>query len=288
VAEINSIKNSALKKVTGLTQKQIAGIRVEHPMALGGEDQVSYDRRVVIQKDRLALNHDVETSFEIVVRYIAKAIAQNREEVENALIVTGSPVAIRQLNTSQINALVQNRLTQNDLNGEAFRQYITALLVGMFGREMNKDKFFRVGESFAKADGDEHDEYSTETDNVIALQTKPATLLNTGVQAGTILPYQKTDNGGVEENKDPKDWGSILQGSAQVVTALGGVIGLFTGGQQSNPNDNAFNDYNTGNGNNGGNNGGKSSGSKWIIWLVVVAVVAGVGFLIYKQTKKKN
>jgi len=116
----------------------------------------------------------------------------------------------------------------------------------------------------------------------------PPTLLNTGVQAGTILPYQKTDNGGVEENKDPKDWGSILQGSAQVVTALGGVIGLFTGGQQSKPNDNAFNDYNTGDGNNGGNNGGKSSGSKWIIWLVVVAVVAGVGFLIYKQTKKKN
>ena len=175
MAGINVIKNSALNKVTGLTQRQIAGIKVDHPMALGGEDQFSANRRVVIQKDRLSINHDVETSFEIVVGYIAKAIAQNREEVENALIVTGSPVAIRQLNTRQINALVQNRLTQKDLNGKAFRQYITALLVGMFGRALSKDKFFRVEESFAKADGDENDEFATTTDNLLVLPTKPPT-----------------------------------------------------------------------------------------------------------------
>ena len=116
------MRNSALKRVTGFSSTQIAGLKVNHPMALAGEKQVAPERRVVVQKDRLALNHDVEKSFEIMVRYIAKVIKTNREEVENALIATGSPITIRQANTGQLNAMVHNRLTQKDQNGKAFRQ----------------------------------------------------------------------------------------------------------------------------------------------------------------------
>lgn len=276
---------SSLRKVTGFSPSQIAGIKVTHPMALAGEKQVDPSRRVVIQKDRLALAHDVEKSFEILTRYMAKAIRNNREEVENALIATGSPVSVRNVSLGRLNALVQNRLVQRDKNGKSFRQLMTALVASMYGRKLSADRFFRMPESMMGSNG-ETDELSSETDNMITLPPEPVSELETlTLEESTILPFARKSDGGVEKNKSDQDWGAILSGGAQVITAIGGVVGLFTGGQQANAEDNVFNTYN------GGDfdptNDQNKKNNKWVIWLVVIAVLSALGYFIYNKYYKK-
>ena len=284
----NSRTVSSLRRVTGYSQKQIAGIKVNHPMQLA-DPQVKSNRRVVIQKDRLDLSHDVERSFEIMVNYIAKVIRTNREEVENALIATGSPKGVRHASLGNLNAMVQNRLTQKDRNGDAFRQYMSALVTAMYGKKLQSDKFFRIQEDFANSTG--QSELSSSTENILSLPTLPATTIDVSETESTILPYQRSGDDGVEQNKSEQDWGSILSGGAQVITAVGGVIGLFTGGQQTQAGGSAFDQYNGGDGYGGdgygGDNNDKSGGNKWIIWLVVLAVLGVLGFVLYKQFKKK-
>jgi hypothetical protein len=291
-------KNS-LERVTGMSSEQVSGIKAG-AMQQGGEDMPSSNRTVVVHKDRFSSTHDTAESFEIVTHYIAKAIADNREEVENALIVTGYPANVRKLTGKQFNAVVENQLTRKDDNGTAFRQLITALVGGMYGRELNKDNFFRLqGEDkagFSFSDSflsqetmDNFSELSSETDNIISMPTLPVQPIeNNYAKTGTVLPYSKNDTGGVDQTQSSQDWGGILSGSAQVIGALGGVIGLFTGGNQVRPNESNFDQYNENN--NGGNNNydDKPDKSKGWLWAIVGLVVVGVIIaLIVKFGKKK-
>jgi hypothetical protein len=280
---------NSLERVTGLTVEQVAG-RKAGSMQQGGESYPPSSRTVVVQKDRLALTHDTAQSFEMIVKYIALAIKNRRQEVENALISTGSPKSVRNANPRRFNAIVQNRLMQKNEKGEAFRQLMSALVSGMYGRQLDNDKFFRIVEPKSSATG-QYDileaEYSAQTENIISLPTIPLSTIETRKDEPEILPLRKTKDGGVERNMDGEDWGNVLSGSAQVITAIGGVIGLFTGGQQTAEGDSAFDDYNLDQYGNGDNDNQKS-GKGWI-WGIVILVVIGVSIaLIMKFGKGKN
>jgi len=282
IQEENNMKKgrNSLERVTGLTAQEVSGMKAG-AMQMGGEKIPNRSRTVVVQKDRLSLSHDTATSFEVMVKYIAKAIKDRREEVENALIVTGAPVSVRNLNPSRFNAYVENQLTRRDSNGQAFRQLMTALVSGLYGRQLDNDKFFKMAESKASAIGD--DELSSETNNIIALQPLPLQPIEQTKKDQNILPYAKNSTGGVDQTKSDKDWGGILSGSAQVITAVGGVLGLFTGGNQVSEGQSNFDQYNQ---QNGGMPPVKEKKS-WI-WVVVALVVVGVAIALIVKFGKKN
>ena len=288
-------KNS-LERVTGMSSEQFSGIKAGS-MQQGGEDMPSSNRTVVVEKDRFILNHDTAQSFELVTKYIAKAIANNREEVENALIVTGSPKSVRKLKIKQFNAIVENKLTRTDKDGQVFRQLMTALLSGMYSRQLNKDQFFRLdGEEKSGAFGswsmlDETtsnmSELNSSTDNVMTLPFLPIQPIESTTSSNNILPYQQTPSGDVEQTKSDTDWGGILSGSAQVIGAIGGVLSLFSGGAQVRDGGSNLDQYNNNNNNNNNNNDDTTKSKKWI-WIVVGLVVVGVVIaLAVKMSKKK-
>jgi hypothetical protein len=130
----------------------------------------------------------------IVLDKIRKVIATRRNDVENALIATGSPQAVRTLNADEFNAAVMNRLSELGARGDAFRNDITKLVVAYYGHELNADGFFVVG-AYGRVGQDGEDD----------------------------------ENGGSGENV-----GEILQGSAAVLDSVGGIIGLFAGQNQQN------------------------------------------------------
>jgi hypothetical protein len=130
----------------------------------------------------------------IVLDKIRKVIATRRNDVENALIATGSPQAVRTLNADEFNAAVMNRLSELGARGDAFRNDMTKLVVAYYGHELNADGFFVVG-AYGRVGQDGEDD----------------------------------ENGGSGENV-----GEILQGSAAVLDSVGGIIGLFAGQNQQN------------------------------------------------------
>jgi hypothetical protein len=297
---------SALRRITSLTPKEIAGLKVKNRMSLAGEKS-PHRRSIVIQKDRVLNDVNVEESFETIVEKIAGVIANNRVEVENALIATGSPRKVRLYNRKALNAEVQNRLVGTGKNSQAFRQYMTVLVGSMYGRSLKNDGFFRTGlESKAIKQGVAQEAFSSKVDNSLEdkygagdndelepsttfLPTRPATVIDSSVsdlsESSTILPFIPTQDGGVKKTMGDQDWGSILQGSADVISSVGGVIGLFTGGNQSG-NESVLDQYNDDKYQEEDKKykqGGMSMLWKVIIGLVVVAVIVfGIRYFVKK------
>lgn len=289
-------KLSSLRKVTGLSPKEIAGLKVKNSMSIAGE-KTPHRRSIVVEKDRFMQGADTEEAFEIIVDKIAKVTDNNRVEVENALIVTGSPKGVRGMNRKRLNAEIQNRLVENSPNGMAFRQYMTALVGGMYGRSLVNDGFFRssaparekkasstglnatLGNPFA------YTGYTDGIPNTNLIGSNVSTPLENSAQSGNnILNLKETEDGGVEKTSSDQDWGSILQGSAQVITSIGGVIGLFTGGSTATAGNTTFDQYSE---EEFYDEDKKKRGGLWlaILGLVVVGVVI---FLIIKYRKRDN
>ena len=130
-----SSMRSSLNKVTGLTEAQIMDQQTINDSALLNNNSGNR-RSIVIEKNRLQGGVGMEKSFEIVTKKIAKVITNRREEVENALIVTGSPISVRKYNRKKLNAAVQNRLVDTSKDGIAFRQYMTFLVGETYGNAL--------------------------------------------------------------------------------------------------------------------------------------------------------
>ena len=234
-------QKSALQKITGLSTDKLVGIKINNSMSdIGQKASATNRRRIVIERDRLLNTVPPEQAFEIVVEKIARVNVEKRNEVENALIVTGSPISTRGVSQKRLNKMVQNRLTQNDNNGQAFRQYMTVLVGALYGKSLMNDGFFRTPTP-TRSDMSE----TKFGNDAIIMNPRPATEIDTGVSVDNILPHTETADGGVKRTKSEQDWGSILSGSADVIGSIGNVLGLFTGGSPAT-NTSVFDDYSGG------------------------------------------
>ena len=191
-------------------------------------------RSVVIERNKIN-TLSPEESFEVITEKIANVITNNREEVENALIKTGCNKNCRKFDPIRFNATVQNKLVEDSAEGEEFRNYMTLLVARMYGSRLTNTGFFRSSVNESKV-GD-NGEIVPEIPDLSTLPVE-----DREVEVENITGLQKTADGGVED-KDPKDWGSILSGSAQLVNSIGGVIGMFTGGQTATTGNSVLDNY---------------------------------------------
>jgi len=295
VGSIMSTKKSALRSITGLSPEEIAGLKVESEMSLTGEE-TPHRKSIVVEKDRFLQGANTEQAFEIIVEKIAKVTDARREEVENALIVTGSPIAVRGWNRAKLNAEIQNRLVDVSPQGMAFRQMMTALVGALYGKALVNDGFFRTKtptrelKAMSVGGGSTPEEmlgnpfantgYTSGIPNTtLTPSTSTPPITNTG-SGSNILPYQKNSSGGVDQTKTETDWGGILSGSAQVITSIGGVIGLFTGGNQTQEGASQFDYYSE----DDEIKGNDKKGWKWlIVGLFIVGIVVAMYFMFRKK-----
>jgi hypothetical protein len=223
---------SSLAKVQGKQMAEQLAVEPVRPMTVIGDQRPSKNvRSVVIAKDQILNKLSPTESFEVVVEKIAKVIKNNRIEVENALIATGSPKMVRTLGRKRFNSKVQNKLAERSESGQAFRNYMTVLVGTLYGTSLVNDGFFRS----------ETEEKSGST-GIMPGAYATQNMFQQSAMGNSPIGLTATNDGGVESSG--QDWGSILQGSAQVINSLGGVIGLFTGGNQSTSEENVFNQYN--------------------------------------------
>ena len=205
-------------------------------------------KSIRIRKDELQSALSPKAQFEAIVSAIANVARTSRHQVENALIATGSTKAVRRMKPKRLNSEIQNRLVQSDAKGEEFRNYMTLLVVDQYGGSLMNDSFFRKpGENQVGSNGlvNPWSNQSGGWPSGVGLQTgtNPGGFLSgqTGSTAsGSVTGLEATPNGGVNKTNNSQDWGSILSGSAQVINSVGGVIGLFTGGNQGTENNNVF------------------------------------------------
>jgi hypothetical protein len=294
--------NSALQRVLGMSEAEVAGIKVANPMSTTGED-TPHRKSIVVEKDRFLQGASAEEAFEQIVEKIARVTDNRREEVENALIVTGSPIAVRKMNRRALNALIQNRLSDPSKKGMAFRQLMTALVGAMYGRSLMNDGFFRTEtppreKMYGIGGGGSTPEdmlgnpftmtgYTDGVANTSLIQTDFLSELEKSREQDNILPYAKNNQGGVDQTKSEQDWGNILQGSASVISSIGGIIGLFTGGQQVGEGGSEFDYYGSGSGGDGDDDEKKGKGWQYlVIGLVVIGVIVGLYFM-FRDKKSK-
>jgi hypothetical protein len=164
----------------------------------------------------------------VVVDKLRKVINVHRKDVENSLIATGSPKAVRGLGYKEFNAAVMNRLAEPGKNGDEFRDDITKLIVVYHGNELTADGFFHtstVGSNFGFTE-----EQIQALNDMAAAQE----------QGGAVTGKQETSSGDVT-TQPKQDVGQILTGSAAVLDSVGGIIGLFTGTQPQTPQNNTLN-----------------------------------------------
>jgi len=225
-------------------------------------------KSIRIRKDELQSALSPKAQFEAIVSAIANVARTSRHQVENALIATGSTKAVRRMKPKRLNSEIQNRLVQSDAKGEEFRNYMTLLVVDQYGGSLMNDSFFRKpGENQVGSNGlvNPWSNQSGGWPSGVGLQTGTNPWSNqsggwpsgVGLQTGTnpggflsgqtgstasgsVTGLEATPNGGVNKTNNSQDWGSILSGSAQVINSVGGVIGLFTGGNQGTENNNVF------------------------------------------------
>jgi hypothetical protein len=265
----------------------ILGTKTNNLMEMAGEDIPR--KSISIRKEAMA-GLSPQEQFEMIVDMIGVIARTNRHEVENALIVTGSPKAVRKYGKGRYYATIQNRLTQDDAKGKEFRDYMTLLVADRFGKALEQDSFFkRGGEQRVGTTG--YTDYLTNpwSSNQYGYgsMTLDSGTGGVGSGAGNVTGTQATADGGATQTNNQQDWGGILSGSAQVINSIGGVIGLFTGGNQGTTNTNVF----------GVKDPGESTGGTTytpppapknrtglIIALVVGAVL--IGGLIWWLTKK--
>jgi hypothetical protein len=289
--------NSALQRVLGMSEAEVAGIKVANPMSTTGED-TPHRKSIVVEKDRFLQGASAEEAFEQIVEKIARVTDNRREEVENALIVTGSPIAVRKMNRRALNALIQNRLSDPSKKGMAFRQLMTALVGAMYGSSLMNDGFFRTetparekkfgaGLVYEETNPLAHTGYTDGIPNTSLIQTDFSSELEKSREQDNILPYAKNNQGGVDQTKSEQDWGNILQGSASVISSIGGIIGLFTGGQQVGEGGSEFDYYGSGSGGDGDDDEKKGKGWQYlVIGLVVIGVIVGLYFM-FRDKKSK-
>jgi len=250
---------SALRGVLGDKRaSEITAIPTTHVLSSSNQPSLSGGhtnrRSVSIQKDRILEAYSPEESFEIVVEKIANLIDRSRKDLENALIASGAPKTVRQLDRKKFNAAVQNKLSENNAQGDTFRKYMTLLVTHNYGKSLVNDGFFRKPmPANGKTAGKEVVEKYRNNDRLSAngmtsyealqfyMQNAPGSQSEQGNSEVTGL--KETPDGGVKQTKKDTDWGSILSGSAQVINSVGGVIGLFTNGNQSTWDSNVFNTY---------------------------------------------
>jgi hypothetical protein len=158
----------------------------------------------------------------------------------------------------------------------------------MYGNKLNTDGFFRNGQEGKAGAGGIYENPWTSSAPEYGLPTstfnwQPSS--SAGTTTGTSTGLQATADGGATQTGGGQDWGSILSGSANVISSIGGVIGLFTGGNSANQNGTSvFDQYS--------DDGTppppppKKSKVGLIVLLVVVAVVIG-GVIWYISKKKK-
>lgn len=222
-------------------------------------------RSVIVEtKQENILDVDKAQAKSIVLDKIRMVIGRRRKDVENLLIATGSPKAVRSLKPNQFNAAVMNRLAKPGTNGDTFRDGISKLVVVTAGNQVVADGFFKVG--------------TTGLENLYISEEQMAAL-----QSQNVTGYEETPDGGVQETKQGQDVGEILGGSASVLHEIGGIIGLFTGTGQQTAQNNQLNQP-----------WGvtpppppprRTPWTAIIIGLVVVAAIVGV--VIYMKKKKK-
>ena len=233
-------------------------------------------KSVIVQtntKRENILNVSEAEAKQVMLDKIRNVIALRRKEVENALISSGSPKAVRSLGYKAFNSAVMNRLSAPGVAGDDFRSDITKLVTVLFGGTLAADGFFRTKNN-------KNQRASFMGSNMFLSPDTAEGIISANEN---ILDKKETASGGVEKSNSGENVGSILSGSAQVIDSVGGIIGLFTGGSSQTANNNSLNTS-------GDNNlelRDESKGSKlpWIIGgLVVVAAIVGV--VIYMKKKK--
>jgi len=191
---------------------------------------------IIIEKDRTISDTSSANSFQSIVDAIAKVTTIKRNEVENALIVTGSPKSVRTMSRKSLNKAIQNRLVEDTANGQKFRMYMSELVATLYGTQLTSDGFYR-SESQTRTPKESSVGGSADTDNPFLYTNYNYDLPTTdftGYTNSTVLTnIEETDNGGAVETKPPTDWGGILSGSASVINSIGNVIGLFVGGNST-------------------------------------------------------
>ena len=225
---------SSLVAILGRNHPDINSMLVQKGMSTVGEKiaDSSNNRTILIERDQIMDQFTPEESFEAIVDKIAILGTTRKEEVENVLIATGSPKAIRSMSRKNFNAELQNRLTDNSEQGDKLRTFISVMIANDFGKFLVEDGFFTV-----------RNEPKAGASDIGTLPTLPVTNVDTTVPlGGTIMPFVQTPDGGVKPTKSEKDWGSIFSGSAQILNSVGGILGLFVGGNQGTGNQNIFND----------------------------------------------
>lgn len=295
------MRGNSLKAIhRGKSIESVLGRTPANVMDQAGEN---FPRKSIrIRKDELQSALSPEKQFEAIVIAIANVARTSRHQVENALIATGSTKAVRRMKPKRLNAEIQNRLVQSDAKGEEFRNYMTLLVVDQYGGSLINDSFFRkAGENQVGSNGGWPSYVGLQTGTNPWSNQSGGWPSNVGLQTGTdpggflsgqtgsttqgsVTGLQATSDGGVNKTNNSQDWGSILSGSAQVIHSVGGVIGLFTGGNQGTQNNNVFDQYQPNQ--NMPDPEPKRKRTGLIIGLVVGAVAIGV--LIWYFTKDKD
>lgn len=223
---------TALERITG--KKPAPMDRTE--MGELATPDLSSPRSIIIEKDRTISDVDSAKSFQNVVDAIARATSIKRNEVENALIVTGSSKGVRRMSRKALNKQIQDRLVQDDANGEKFRMYMAELVAKLYGTQIMSDGFYRT-DTTTRTPQESSVGGSADLDNPFMYSNTnydlPTSDFTTYSSSQVLTNIEETNDGGAVETKPQTDWGGILSGSASVINSIGNVIGLFVGGNNT-------------------------------------------------------
>lgn len=169
---------------------------------------------------------------------VAQVITRYRKDVENSLVATGSPTAVRLMSKSAFNSEVVNRLSDRSANGEQFREDMAKVIVLHDTLNANNRDFFT--ESKASSSGMGLDLPPVYTGTI-------PTTANVEISPDmTLLDYQETETGDVRGKKERErntSFGEILTGSASVISSVTGLMGLFVGDQNQQMQQDELNFY---------------------------------------------
>lgn len=267
---------NSLEKVIGKTKvARLYGTVPANTLDQAGEDYPV--KRISIKREQMSAP-SLSDQFEDIVQKISIVLNRYPDLVIDALIKTGSPVEVSNYSDKRLNKEVQNRLVSQSTNGRKFRTLMTHLLAKKMGESFKNDSFFRKDPELKVGVSGGTPVWSDEAGSWV-FDENPNTINTEEVKSDPNI-----NNG--QSNPSGNNWGEILQGSASLVDSIGGVIGMFQGGNQGTENDNVFNPYTPENGYSNNPTPRKKRNTGLIVGLIVGAVI--LGGLIYFLVKKND
>jgi len=264
------------------TIASLFGTTPENTMDQTGEDLPQ--RAISIKREQMSAP-DLESQFENVVRKLSKAKNQYRSLVVDALIKTGSPKNVGQFNSNKLNKEIQNRLVSNSVNGRKFRTAMAYLLADKYKESFKNDSFFRTdSEPKVKVGGGLENPWTSNNWQSQFNYESSIDIEELGNDSNfnqTTSTENESGNTGSGQN-----WGSILQGGAQLVNSIGGILGMFQGGNQATQDENVMNQYDQGSNNYKPDEEKGKNRTGLIVAIVIGAIV--IGGLIYWVTRSKG